>query len=424
MLAACLKINSGTNVRLYTSAGYAFLDQSMLSAVNFIVSIILIKNVPKYEYGYYAIIIAVILFLVSMQNALVTTPLAVLITTKGRKERTKYCNSLFWGQVLALVPVVSLGLVIVWFLSAHGVDDKKLRLIWALLLSIIGILCREFVRSYHFALEDPKKVLRLDFLYSLSQLSLVLICLGFLGMSVQYVLFIMGISSIFIVFTFIGQAKFDFRKTAIRGSYRENWQYGKWALAGVLVTHLQSYSYLYFLGAFLSSMAVAEVSAARLLLMPLVLFQAAWGKVVIPHGARMRDANRYTEFFNQLIISSVIFSLLIIVYIYLLFLASSSIGSLVFTEEYAEAFDLVIPWGVVYISGFISLNANLGLQVLREFSVIAKINFVTMLITVFLSVFLIKEFGVYGGLAALGIGNLFLGLFLWLSFRMKLMELI
>jgi O-antigen/teichoic acid export membrane protein len=94
----------------------------------------------------------------------------------------------------------------------------------------------------------------------------------------------------------------------------------------------------------------------------------------------------------------------------------------VFTEEYVEAFDLVIPWGFVYVSGFIALNANLGLQVIREFSVIAKINFFTMLVTVFLSIFLINEFGVYGGLAALGTGNLFLSLFLWLSFRIKLME--
>src|SRR5438093_4000598 len=77
-----LKSKSPISSSLILKSGIAFVDQAVLSATNLFISLILIKNVPKAEYGYYSIVLAISLFLVSMQNAIVTTPLAVSLAGK------------------------------------------------------------------------------------------------------------------------------------------------------------------------------------------------------------------------------------------------------------------------------------------------------------------------------------------------------
>ena len=109
----------------------------------------------------------------------------------------------------------------------------------------------------------------------------------------------MGLSSFLIGIFFINRNKWDFSRSDIKSSYSENWRYGKWALLGVTVTHIQTYSYLYLLGIIVSSVAVADVSAARLLLMPLVLAQEGWSKVILPHGSKLREKNRLPGLFKE-----------------------------------------------------------------------------------------------------------------------------
>ena len=82
--------------------GIAAIDQGMLSALNFIVQIILIKTLPKYEYGYYSVAFAIILYLVSLQNALINTPMVVLLA--GKKEPKKKTISVLYivGNIFSL----------------------------------------------------------------------------------------------------------------------------------------------------------------------------------------------------------------------------------------------------------------------------------------------------------------------------------
>src|SRR5713226_313045 len=89
---------------LFLNAGVAFLYQAVLSATNFAITIILMKTVAKEEYGYYSIDSAISLFLVSLQNAVVTTPLAVLLAGKHGDQKDDYAAALYSGQIIAATP--------------------------------------------------------------------------------------------------------------------------------------------------------------------------------------------------------------------------------------------------------------------------------------------------------------------------------
>ena len=65
---------------------------------------------------------------------------------------------------------------------------------------------------------------------------------------------------------------------------------------------------------------------------------------------------------------------------------------------------------------FAASIAGYGLQVTRAFEAIAKLNFVTMIITVLLAWWAIPRFGIRGALMAQGLGEGLLAAILWTKF--------
>ena len=399
---------------LLYKAGIASLDQVLLSGINFLISIVLIKTVSKPEYGLYSIFFPITLFMGSIQNAIINTPLAVLLITKKGDEKRKYVGALFFGQYFLLFPLAFIGIIggiITWYFNF--LESSVSAIIVAISLASIGILCREFLRAYFFAKETPNTVLIIDMLYFALITTLGFLAYSFFQLDVAVVFFLMGLSSFLTGIFFINRNKWNFSRRDIKSSYSENWQYGKWSLIGVTVTHIQTYSYLYLLGIMVSSVAVADVSAARLLLMPLILAPAGWRKVILPHGSKLREKNRLPRLFKEQVIVSVVFVFLVTSFVFVLIFLKPVLLKIILSNNYANSFDYIFYWGAIFSIGFISLNANIGLQVLKNFKVISIVNSFTMLVTVLLAYFLIYSNGIKGGLIALLIGQTISAIILW-----------
>lgn len=407
-----MKINQNSSL-LYRSV-IASIDQALLSGLNFLISIILIKSISKSEYGYYSIFFSITLFMGSIQNAIINTPLAVLLITKKGDDKRKYVGSLFFGQNLFLIPFAVIGIIgaLISFYF-NFLNSTLTAIVIAISLSFSGILLREFLRAYFFAEEIPKTVLIIDILYIATIIVLGFLAYVFLQLNVAIIFFLMGFSSFLVGIFFINKDKWSFSRHDISSSYSENWKFGKWALFGVTVTHIQTYSYLYLLGIIVSSVAVADVSAARLLLMPLILVQEGWSKVIIPHGSKLREENRLPRLFKEQIAISIAFIIIVLFLVFLLLLLKPILLNVLLSGKYLHSFDYIFFWGSIFAIGFIALNASFGLQILKNFELISKINFVTMLITLILAYFLIYSDGTKGGLIALLIGQAVSAIILW-----------
>ena len=143
----------------------ASVDQAALSALSFFISIVLIKNVPKVDYGYYSIGFSIALFLICIQNAVVNTPLAVLLVSKKDDEKRIYSSSLGLGQFIVILPAVCLGFGLAAISRWGGLDATQAAVAAAICFAAIGIFFREFLRAYFFAEEMPQQVLKIDFAY-------------------------------------------------------------------------------------------------------------------------------------------------------------------------------------------------------------------------------------------------------------------
>jgi O-antigen/teichoic acid export membrane protein len=391
-------------------------DQATLSVLSFVISIILIKYVPKVEYGYYSIGFAISLFVSSIQQAIVNTPLAVLLIEKKGNANVEYAGSLCYGQFLVIIPAVCLGLAGVLLLSFWSFDSAQTWVAASVCFFVIGLLLREFLRAYLFAEEKPLQVLKIDTVYIALLLIGFVLAYLFYKLNVPSVFVLMGTSGLIVGLIFSRGRGWHFNRERIRESYRENWKYGRWALVGGLVTYIQSYSYLYLLGALMGSVAVAEVSAARLLITPLILFRAGWGRIVTPRGSKFREKNQLERFFKEQVIVTIVYVLVVALYALLLLSLSGLLQNLIFTQKYVDSFKYFPYWVAINAIGFAAINAGYGLEVTKNFKIMSKLNFVTMVVTLACAYLLINAYGIMGGLMALIIGASLSAAILWLYF--------
>jgi O-antigen/teichoic acid export membrane protein len=311
------------------------------------------------------------------------------------------------------LPAVCIALAGIAVMRFWQMDATQTSIAAAVSFAAIGLLLREFLRAYYFADESPLRVLKLDIFYAVVFLTLLAISYLIFKINVAVVFISMGISSIFISSFYWRSSGWRYHLQSIKESYNENWKFGRWILFGVIVTHVQNYSYLYLMGALIGSEAVAEVSASRLLLRPLVLAMIGWKKIAVPHGSRLREQQRLDLFLKQQLAACLIFTLIIAVYVILLLSFSDVLLRLLLTENYANSFKYTLAWSVIIAIQFVCLHAVNGLVVTKNFHIIAKANFVTMLICIGCAFFLIRSHGIEGGLIALIVGDSMLALGLW-----------
>ncbi len=393
--------------------GIAALDQGMLSVINLGVQILLIKTVAKSDFGYYSIALSVIMYLMSFQNAVVNTPITVSIAGKTKEAKNLYVSSIFSGQLLSLGIASIIGLLVVSVLYLLGLSAEESFIAASLSLASFGILNREFLRSYFFAEEEPLRVLKLDFYYGLIYAALIAISYVVFKISVPLIILFMGIASGFDSLILNKRFKFNFQFAHIKSAFLENWLISKWSLIGVTVTHLQNYAYLYVIGTLLGSAATADVSASRLLLMPLGLITIGWGNVIRPYGSKLREQNQLKKFFKNLAISGLVFPAVVIIITVILFIFSNWLLHNLFTSDYKSVFDYLFYWAVLTSIAFLRANASYGLQVVKKFKSLALFNAVTMLITVTLAFILTNQFEIKGALMASITGELIFACILW-----------
>ncbi len=391
----------------------ASLDQALNSLANLGITLLLLKLVPKIDFGYFNIVITVISYFTWIQSAIITTPLNVLLASKNTEEESLFSSALFKGQTV-IITVFSI-IIIVFSLLVYFVfyDSIIFLIIAAASFSLIGILSRSYFRQLAYAQELPQKALKQDLLFTIFYFAFIGLTLLISKFNIVTLILGMGISNIlvFILYNINECSRVHFND--LKSAFKETWVYGRWSLLGVTVTYVQSYSYQYLIAIMIGSLAVADNSASRLLMSPLSFMLAGWGSIVRPRGSKLREQNLLNKFFKELVLASVLTTALIILYMLLLYYTGDILQRFLFTDKYKDSMEYVFYWGGIFIFQYIVANASFGLQVIKKFKNIALINIFTMLITIITSYFLILKFQIKGALFASMIGEVILGAIFW-----------
>lgn len=256
--------------RLGDSSGlWSVLEQIQASALNFLISILLLNFAAKEEFGSYAILFSYLLLVVGVQTAIVSVPMTVeLASNRFSGELDGYLKSLKRICWVVLATVSALMVLAVCTIRSSISPWAAL----AFFLALLGAALREFDRA---ALLIRKR-LRLSFLVATVAtflIAVLLVSFGLLkGLDAALAFGITGgiwVLSSISVDRYLKQAVSPSRPKLME-FMGDVAGHARWALPGVLTIWVQNNLYLTIVGSILGVAQVADIAAGRLLIMPFV----------------------------------------------------------------------------------------------------------------------------------------------------------
>lgn len=392
-------------------------DQAVVSLTNFLLAFFLIKNGPKEDFGLYSIGYALILLAIGLNNALVTTQMTVNAPQKSIEEQDVYCANLLVGQSIIFALLLITCVVVVLLLGIFQVLERNL-VFFSIFIGTASAAAvyQDFFRRYFYLKLRPNIVLSLDVIQGVT-IFVLLFAIKFVLSSIGWpatTIICYAIAACVAGTVGLCYAKLHFFAglKPIWVTVREAWINGKWALGGVIITHLQTQSYAYFLAGIAGTARVAEANAAKLLLSPLGLLNTGLTVVFLPRMVFMRKNQEYKAINSIANYLLIVLAGTVTVYSLAVFTCKDWIIAIFLKKEYEDITFFILLWAVVYLFQMARSNASVLLQVFLAFRALTLANIPSALIVVASSFFLIHSFGVSGGLISLAIGELILAVIL------------
>lgn len=403
------------NRRLFIHSLTSLFDQALLSALNLIVGLVLIRLATKETYGLYAQIYVVGIFAATIVEALITSPLTTIAPGKTHTQRQHLFAQLHhmqFGLNTALALLFGVGCSIAVYVT--DTDTQPWMIGVAFAFYIFFNAQREFLRSVSFIEGTPNKVLLIDVGYVTAVLCGVGVLVVSQQMTVAGIVMTLGCANIVALLLgrgIISAANAD--STAKQQTFTEIWQRGKWALPGALVAWLTNYSYLFLAAAFLGVSASADLNAARLLLMPISLCVLAWSRIARPVASRLYAAKDWPHL-NRLAWMSVIgMEALTALYVGVLWLMLPWLETHVLGPEYRNTTPLVLAWGFYFAVNAARWIGSSWLSSNDQYKQLLISGIASLAVMLVASLLLIPVYGAWGAVAALVIVEIVDLLLIW-----------
>lgn len=265
--------------RRLKSGAIAAVDQAWISLVNFSIAFLFIRFGEKSEYGIYTMLMTLVYFIQSIQNALILSPLATVLPAAEASERSSVAATALRMQTLFLLGaalVAALGLLIYQMAGGHGLEPL---LVLAFALGAFGISAREGLRAFSYCEGRVLAALKGDLVFGACALIALLAIAWLSRIDARLALAATGVAAL-IPFVLMRQSAGDGRFSS--EIWRRFWVCGRWSLIGAALTWVNLYAYPLIVGLRTDAETVAELSAARLFLTPAAIGITAWSNLCRP----------------------------------------------------------------------------------------------------------------------------------------------
>lgn len=397
---------------MYKKTFIVLVDQVMLSAINMIVAIMLIKFSSKAEYGEYSLAIAIVMFAYGLQYTLIHLPLTVTGNKIDAKDRTLFFTSLCILLYVILIPFTGVVAIVLYFFPGSLLLQTET--CWALLFSLTGISTRELIRSLFFADLKVIRVLVVDTLYTVLFIILIGVLYFSQRLTASYILATMGVCSFIAAMIFV---KSSVRGIWLRISLRtvfENiiysWKDSKWMVVGMILSWIVNNGYLFLLAYLVSKDSVAELNGTRVLIAPLFIIMGAWGKIFLPKGALMTKEKQHLNILNIMVKSTIGLLAVAVCYIASIYLVSDYLAVSLYNNKYDNVGMYISLWGGVILANIISTNLQNLISIFSRFKELFFLGFVNSSLFLGYSYYLISRFEAVGAVSSLIIAKIILSL--------------
>lgn len=382
------------------------IDQALLSGLSFLIGLALIRFASKETYGLYSQLYGVGLLTTTLLGALIGSALNTLAARLPADERSRFVARtarLQWlaSAVLAVIAGTAVGATT----SLVGLTKSPVLLGLSFTAFIFAQGSREYCRTALFIESRADAVARMDLVFVLATILGASVFLVAGDISVHLIFLLLatsnGISSLWFSATLWRGAPQEVNWEKYRTDARRLWSLSRWAVIGSVVGWLGNNSYLYFAGAMAGVAALAELNAARLLLIPIVIVGMAWVTVARPAMGQMIANSENKKLRAFVWKSTVVMEGFALGYVALLLISFPWLIGPVFGDKYSGVTDLILLWGL-YFS--VNVARNVGTVLLTSYGTFSDMfwqGIVSLMILLAATLALTPVFGVAGALSAM-----------------------
>ena len=402
---------------------FAVIDQALFSGSNFIVNILLARWLPPEEYGAFAVALSVFYLLAGFHTAVLTEPMMVFGAGKYREQFRKYFGIVLWGH-WGISALISLGLSIVaWGFSQIGSPTMASALFGLAVVSPFLLLIWLARRACYAQLYPAWAVVGGGF-------NLLIILAGL------FLIWRTGVVSSFNGFLLLGAAGglaslliLKRLKPQVVGYVgnptpfvvlADHWEYGRWNILGFLLYWASGQILMLLIPIFLGLAASAAVAATWTLYRPISQFMQALSSLVLPFFSRIASEPKGQKYLRRKVIwVGMMFAIFAASYALIVSIIAKPILHFLYVGKYDEHWGLVALFGLAFVFSTITGVFTSALKAIGQVKESTKVWFVSIFVTVGLSIPFIKIWDIEGAVIVFTISYLcaaFLAIYRWFCY--------
>jgi O-antigen/teichoic acid export membrane protein len=230
------RIRNGLLRQLLGREAWALTDQAVVSGTNFLTNVMLIRFMGIREFGVFALAWMSVLFVNSLQTALIVAPMMSIGPKQEEKDRPSYFGAVVFQEIV----LVFLCFVLVFaalkvsgnFFPHEGLQQLAL----PLAVSAFAYQLQDFVRRYFFATRQSRRAFADDVLSYLAQLPILFLLHKAGHLNSAIALWVMaGTSIIGLVPGWLWMEPIEFHREWIGAISRRHWKFSRWLSASSLL---------------------------------------------------------------------------------------------------------------------------------------------------------------------------------------------
>ena len=382
---------------------FSLMDQAVVSGTSFATAVIVGRFGSPETLGIYYLALSILLFARGIQSHVVSSPYLIYCGRRRGAALTSYSGSTLVHQLVLISAAL---VVLLGMLSAlsSGIGPVTLGpAIWSLLLALPFLRLWDYVRHFSFAHLETGTAMVVDTAMGVLQVSGLLVLATFVGLSVAGVYGVMGgaCGVVCVVYFIAKRRAFRFELRQIVPDWRHNWQFGKWALAGYVVSHASVLLMPWILLAAIGEAPTGALAASATLVGVANMFVIGVGNYLTPRAARSYLDEGASGLCRVLRNFGALFLLIIGSFCLVAVLAGEPLAVLIFGDKYVGLGNIISVLALGTLVNSVGMVAGNGLWALERPGANLVADIATSVVTVGGALLVIGSWGVLGAALAM-----------------------
>lgn len=389
--------------RLYhhRHVNWVLADQVMVSGSNFLTNIMLARYLGLTDFGQFALAWMLVLFVHSLHEALVVSPMISIGPQQSGDGLRKYYGAVF-VNLAAFNTFIVLALFAVLWTADRLVSQWDFEgIIIPIVFMVLANQLQHFCRRYFFAREQSVVSFGSDAVRYLGQIGLIFLLSRSVGLTPAAALLTMtataAAGAVPVAFAATRQ---QFERQTMRSIAVRHWRFSRWMLSSSIMNWMTGYFLTAVTGPLLGMAAVGAMRSTQNIVGVSNIFVFGMENF-IPVRAARRLAEGGIPAMNRILLKFLFLGIPIVGGV----LVVAAVGAefwldFLYGEEFSGYGYLVVWWSAIHFMSFLIMPLIVGLRTLEMTKPLFQINLVLMVLTLATFYPLIR----YGGIPGAMIG--------------------